>query len=135
MIMAQNPQVKGGVVPYLMLDGAIRAAEFYRNALAAEVAATNPPDDKGRTMHVHVYINGASVMLSDPYPEHGHPLRTPAAFNIMLPVQDVDFWYARAIDAGCAAAMPPSNMFWGDRYGQVKDPFGVVWGFVGPVKN
>lgn len=133
--MPQNPQVKGGAVPYLMLDGAIRAAEFYTKALAAEVAATHPPDDKGRTMHVHVYINGASVMLGDPYPEHGHPLRAPAAFTITLPVQDVDAWYARAIDAGCSATMPPSNMFWGDRYGQVTDPFGVAWAFVGPVKN
>jgi PhnB protein len=133
--MAQNPQVKGGVVPYLMLDGAIRASEFYKKALGAEVAAIHPPDDKGRTMHAHVYINGGSVMFGDPFPEHGHALQTPAAFNITLPVQDVDAWYTRAIDAGCAATMPPSNMFWGDRYGQVKDPFGVVWAFVGPVKN
>ncbi len=132
--MAENPQVKGGVVPYLMVDGAARAAEFYKQAFGAEIAGVQPPDAKGRTMHAHVYINGGSVMFSDPFPEHGHPLQTPAAFNVMLPVQDVDSWYKRAADAGCTAVMPPQNMFWGDRYGQVKDPFNVIWAFVGPQK-
>ncbi len=132
--MADNPQVKGGVVPYLMVDGAARAAEFYRKAFGAEIAGIQPPDQKGRTMHAHVYINGGSVMFSDPFPEHGHPLQTPAAFNVMLPVQDVDSWYKRAAEAGCSAVMPPQDMFWGDRYGQVKDPFGVLWAFVGPKK-
>jgi uncharacterized glyoxalase superfamily protein PhnB len=133
--MAENPQVKGGVVAYLTVDGATRAVELYKKAFGAEVAGIHPPDDKGRTMHGHVYINGTSVMLSDAYPEHGYPLQAPAAFSLMLPVQDVDSWYARAVEAGCAAVMPPQDMFWGDRYGQVKDPFGVLWAFVGPKKK
>ena len=133
--MAENPQVKGGVVAYLQVDGAARAAEFYKKAFGAEVASVHPPDDKGRTMHAHVYLNGSSVMLSDPYPEHGHPLQTPAAFSLMLPVQDVDSWFKRAVDAGCTAVMPPQDMFWGDRYGQAKDPFGILWAFVGPKKK
>jgi PhnB protein len=130
-----NPQVKGGVVPYLTVDGAAKAAEFYTKAFAAEVAVIYPPDQKGRTMHAHVYINGGSLMLSDAYPEHGHPLKEPAAFNVTLPVQEVDAWYDRAIKAGCSAIMPPADMFWGDRYGQLKDPFGVLWAIVGPVKK
>ena len=85
--MAENPQVKGGVVPYLMVDGAVKAAEFYKKAFAAEIAVIHPPDEKGRTMHAHVYINGSSLMMSDAYPEHGHPLKEPAAFNMMLPVR------------------------------------------------
>jgi PhnB protein len=133
--MAQNPQVKGGAVPYLTVDGAVRAAEFYKKAFAAEIAIVHPPDQKGRTMHAHLYINGSSLMMSDAYPEHGHPLKEPAAFNIMLPVQDVDAWYNRAVEAGCTAVMPPADMFWGDRYGQVKDPFGVTWAINGPVKK
>ncbi|HWU55353.1 MAG TPA: VOC family protein [Rhizomicrobium sp.] len=127
--------VKGGVVAYLSLDGAIKAAGFYKKALAAEEAFLNPPDDKGRTMHVHLYINGGSVMLSDPYPEHGHPYVPAAGFSLMLPVKDVDSWWQRAVDAGCAATMKPENMFWGDRYAQAKDPFGVIWAFVGPKKG
>jgi uncharacterized glyoxalase superfamily protein PhnB len=133
--MADNPQVKGGVVAYLTVDGATRAVEFYKKAFAAEVAGIHPPDDKGRTMHAHVYINGTSVMFSDAYPEHGHPLQAPAAFSLMLPVQDVDSWFKRAVDAGCTPVMPPQDMFWGDRYGQAKDPFGVLWAFVGPKKK
>jgi len=133
--MADNPQVKGGVVAYLTVDGATRAVEFYKKAFGAEVAGVHPPDDKGRTMHAHVYINGSSVMLSDAFPEHGYALQAPAAFSLMLPVQDVDSWYTRAVDAGCTAVMPPQDMFWGDRYGQAKDPFGVLWAFVGPKKK
>jgi PhnB protein len=132
--MSPNPEVKGGVVPYLTVDGAVKAAEFYQKAFAAEVAAVYPPDDQGRTMHAHLYINGGSVMMSDAYPEHGHALKVPAAFSIMLKVGDVDAWYDRAVAAGCAAIMPPADMFWGDRYGQLKDPFGVIWAINGPLK-
>ena len=82
--MAENPQVKGGVIAYLQVNGAARAVEFYKKAFGAEVAGVQPPDPQGRTMHAHVYINGSSVMLSDPFPEHGHPLQTPAAFSLML---------------------------------------------------
>jgi PhnB protein len=133
--MAENPQVKGGVVPYLTVDGAARAVEFYKKALGAELAGIQPLDDKGRTMHAHIYINGGSVMFSDPFPEHGHPFQTPAGFNVLVPVQDVDSWYTRAVEAGCAATMPPQDMFWGDRYAQAKDPFGVLWAFVGPIRK
>ena len=131
----QNPPVKGGIVPYLTVDGATKAADFYTRAFAAEIAAIMPPDEKGRTMHAHVYINGNSLMMSDAYPEHGHPLQQPAAFSVMLKVDDADAWYDRAIAAGCTAIMPPADMFWGDRYGQLKDPFGILWAVNGPVKG
>jgi uncharacterized glyoxalase superfamily protein PhnB len=133
--MSEHPQVKGGIVPYLTVDGAAKAADFYTRAFAAEIAQIMPPDDKGRTMHAHVYINGNSLMMSDAYPEHGHPLQQPAAFSVMLKVDDADAWYDRAIAAGCIAIMPPADMFWGDRYGQLKDPFGVIWAINGPVKG
>jgi PhnB protein len=127
--------VKGGVVAYLCLEGAIKAGEFYKKALAAEPAHQHPADDTGRTMHVHLYINDASVMISDPYPEHGCGFVAPAGFGLNLPVKDVDAWWQRAVDAGCTAVMPPADMFWGDRYAQAKDPFGVTWSFVGPKKG
>jgi PhnB protein len=125
--------IKGGVIAYLSFDtAAIKAGEFYRKAFAAEQVMVNPPDEKGRTMHVHMHINGSSVMMSDCYPEHGHPYVAPAGFNLMLPVADVDAWWQRAVDAGCNGTMAPQDMFWGDRYAQCKDPFGVTWAFVGP---
>ena len=117
------------------MNGAVKAAEFYEKAFGAEIAALYPPDEKGRTMHVHLYINDGSVMMSDAFAEYGHTLQEPAALNVMLPVEDVDFWYQRAIDAGCTSLMPPADMFWGDRYGQLKDPYGVIWAYDGPVKK
>lgn len=127
--------VKGGAIVYLAVDGAVKAAEFYQKAFAGELAFLWPPDEKGRTMHAHLYINGSSVMLGDFYPEHGHPPVAPAAFNVTLAVNDTDAWYERAVAAGCTPKMPVENMFWGDRYGQVVDPFGVTWAINGPVNQ
>ncbi|HTK12473.1 MAG TPA: VOC family protein [Xanthobacteraceae bacterium] len=121
------PAVKGGVVAYLQVDGAMKAAEFYKRAFGAEIATAHPPDDKGRTMHVHLYINGSSVMLGDPYPEHGCALEKPQGFNLTLMVDDIDTAFRRATDAGAETVLPVQDMFWGDRYGQLRDPFGVMW--------
>ena len=119
--------VKGGVVAYLSIDGAAKAVAFYEKAFGAQLASMQPLDEKGRTMHAHIYLNGSSIMMSDFYPEHGHPVVAPQGFNLMIPTRDIDADYKRAIDAGCTATMPPQDMFWGDRYGQLKDPFGVTW--------
>jgi uncharacterized glyoxalase superfamily protein PhnB len=119
--------VKGGLVPYLTVAGAMKAAEFYVRAFEAEIVTAMPVDDQGRTMHVHLHVNGASLMLGDAFPEHGHSLQPPQAFALMLMVDDIDGRYAHAVAAGATAVMPPADMFWGDRYGQLRDPFGVLW--------
>ena len=118
---------KGGVIAYLQVDGANKAAAFYERAFGAEIAAAMPEDEKGRTMHVHLYINGSSLMLGDPYPEHGYPLVKPQAFSLMLPVEDIASAWNRAVEAGAEVVMPYQEMFWGDVYGQLRDPFGVIW--------
>ena len=128
----QAPAPKGGVVPYLSLDGALRAADFYRAAFGAEVVHAYPPDPQGRTMHVHLVINGSSVMLGDCYPEHGHPYRPAQGFSLVLPVDDIESWWDRAVAAGAEVVMPVADMFWGDRYGQLRDPFGVIWAMNSP---
>jgi PhnB protein len=120
-------EITGGVAPYLMLDGAIKAADLYLRAFGAEDVSRVPPDDKGRSMHCHVRINGGSVMISDFYPEHGHPAVAPQAFNLHLQVDDFDAWWDRAAAAGLEVALAPHDAFWGDRYGQLRDPFGVNW--------
>ena len=94
--MDSTADVKGGVVAYLQVDGATKAAEFYRRAFGAQVVAAHPVDDKGRTMHVHLHVNGSSVMLCDSYPEFGHPSEKPQAFNLTLMVDDIDAWWRRA---------------------------------------
>lgn len=132
--VAPMPPVKGGLVPYLMVDGAIKAAEFYKRAFAAEEASIAPPDEQGRTMHVHLYINGSSLMMSDPYPDHGHPLEKPQGYSLQLVVDDIDTWWQRAVAAGAQVVMPVELMFWGDRYGQLRDPFGVLWAMNEPAK-
>lgn len=118
---------KGGLVAYLSLDGALKAAAFYERAFGAEIAAAMPPDDRGRTMHVHLYLNGTSLMLSDAFPEYGHALQTPQAFTLTLIVDDIDAGWRRAIAAGATPVKAPEEMFWGDRYAQARDPFGVLW--------
>ena len=125
------PQVetKGGVIAYLAVDGAVQAAEFYRKAFGAEIAAQHPVDDKGRTMHIHLYVNGSSVMLGDFYEEHGHAKVAPQGFTLQLIVDDIHAWFDRAVAAGCEALVPPQTMFWGDTWGQVRDPFGFIWAF------
>jgi PhnB protein len=123
----QTAPTKGTVIPYLQLDGAMKAAEFYKRAFGAELAAVHPVDDKGRTMHVHLYINNGSLMISDFYPEYGHAPAKPQGFNVTLIVDNVDKWHKRAIEAGATGVMGPQDMFWGDRYAQLRDPFGVMW--------
>ena len=121
------PPVVGGIVPYLAPSNANAAADFYVKAFAAEDLYRMAPDEQGRTMHIHLRINGNSLMLCDVYPEHGHPLEKPGAFTLHLQVDDVDAWFDRAIAAGCESLLPVQLMFWGDRYGQLKDPYGFSW--------
>lgn len=126
------PEVRGGLTPYLQLRSSTEASAFYQLAFGASEVFRVPADAQGRTMHIHLYINGSSLMLSDAYPEYGHPLEAPQAFNLTLQVNDIDAWWERAIAAGVEVVMPISEMFWGARYGQVRDPFGVLWSFNQP---
>ena len=121
------PEVLGGLVTYLQVDGASKASDFYVKAFGAKEVFRHPVDESGRTMHIHLYVNGSSLMLSDSYPEYGHPLEKPQAFNLTLQVKDIDSWWKRAVDAGATVVMPIEDMFWGARYGQLRDPFGVLW--------
>lgn len=124
---APQPEVRGGVTPYLSVNGASKAAAFYEKAFGAKEVFRYPEDQSGRTMHIHLYVNGSSLMLSDGYPEQGHPAETPAGFNLTLQVKDIDSWWKRAVDAGATVVLPLQDMFWGARYGQLRDPFGVMW--------
>lgn len=123
----RNAEVKGGVVAYLNVDGAVEAAKFYEKAFGAQIEQIHPPDEQGRTMHVHLYINGSSVMLGDFYPEHGFEKVAPQAFAMMIMTDNIEAAFKRAADAGAEVVMPPQKMFWGDYYGQLKDRWGVLW--------
>jgi PhnB protein len=121
------PEVLGGLTPYLQVEGASKASEFYVKAFGAKEVFKHPADESGRTMHIHLYVNGSSLMLSDGYPEHGCPVEKPQGYNLTLQVKDIDSWWKRAVDAGATIVLPLQDMFWGARYGQLRDPFGVLW--------
>ena len=127
-IEAAKP-LKGGVVPYLMLDGAAAAIGFYQRAFGATEVGERVKVEDGRILNACIEVNGGSIMLMDPMPEHGYPAVAPQAFNLHLQVDDADHWFDRAVAAGCTVVMPMALQFWGDRYGMVKDPYGVAWGF------
>ena len=117
-----------GLVAYINPSDARAAAEFYKRAFGATEAM--PPmlaDDGKRYMHCSMIINGGLLYMSDSFPEYGAPFVTPQGFNLHLQVEDADVWWKRAVDAGCTVAMPLEKQFWGDYYGQLKDPYGITW--------
>jgi uncharacterized glyoxalase superfamily protein PhnB len=130
-----QPPVLGGPCPYLSVSNAGKAADYYVAALGAKEVMRMPPDDKGRYMHIHLVINGGSLMLADAFPEHGHPLEKPAGFTLHLQVPDVDAAFDKAVKVGGEVVLPVQDMFWGDRYGQFRDPFGVLWSMGAPLKK
>lgn len=116
-----------GVVPFFTVRDASEAAEFYQRAFGAEELRRVTADDGKRLLHCHLRINDGAVAINDAFPEHGYPLQTPQSFTLHLHVDDVDAWWNRALAAGAEIVMPLEEQFWGDRYGIVRDPFGVMW--------
>jgi PhnB protein len=126
-----------GVYPYLTIKGGDAAIKFYQRAFGAAEEYRNVADDGKRIMHARIRINGAAILLSDDFPEFrgGGEAPPPSAVTIHLEVDDADKWWKRAVDAGAEIKMPLADQFWGDRYGQLKDPFGHSWSIAAPVKK
>jgi PhnB protein len=132
---AERPQIKG-VVPYLTVRGAAEAAEFYKRAFAAEEMMRMPADDGKRLMHCHLRINDGDLMMSDEFPEYGAGLGDgPRGVTLHLQVDDADAWFERAVAAGAKVTMPLAEQFWGDRFGQLQDPYGHTWSIGAPGKK
>lgn len=128
--MAQPiPDGMRSVTPHLVCAGAAAAIAYYQQAFGA-VEAFRLPGPDGKLMHACVLIGDSQVFLVDEYPEMGAvgPGRLGGSpVTLHHQVADVDAVLARAVAAGGTLVMPAQDMFWGDRYGQVKDPFGHVW--------
>ncbi|OMG70605.1 VOC family protein [Burkholderia ubonensis] len=123
------PEGMRTLTPHLICAGAADAIEFYRQAFNA-VERVRLPAPNGKLMHACLTIGDSSLMLVDEMPEHG--ALGPKALNgtavcLHLFVPDVDAAIAQAVAAGAKVTMPAADMFWGDRYGQVEDPFGHRW--------
>jgi PhnB protein len=125
-----------GITPFLAIGGgrAEEALAFYERAFGAQVIERNVAQDGRRLMQASARINGGWIMLSDDFPEMGFTAPTPGAVTMHLQVDDVDAWWRRALDAGATVSMEIGDQFWGDRYGQLKDPFGHSWSVGSPIK-
>jgi len=120
------------VTPAIVVKGAAKAIEFYQRAFGAEEMhrMTMP---NGHVMHAEIRIGNSRIMMSDEFPDMG--VRSPetlggSAGSLNIYLEDVDAACKRATDAGATVEMPPMDMFWGDRYAKIRDPFGHGWGLL-----
>jgi uncharacterized glyoxalase superfamily protein PhnB len=125
------PEGHHTITPYLVVRDAAKAIEFYKRAFGAEEALRMPGPDGKTVMHAELRIGDAFIYLTGENPEWGK--KSPQAYggspvSLHLYVADVDAAFKRAVAAGATVKMPVDDMFWGDRYGQVSDPFGFDWG-------
>lgn len=116
------------VTPYLVVDDGARAIDFYKRSFgASELSRMATPD--GKIAHAELKIGDSMIMLSDAMMGYRSPLSLGGSpVSIFLYVDDVDSVFNRAIEAGAKSDMAPVDMFWGDRYGKLTDPFGHLWG-------
>jgi uncharacterized glyoxalase superfamily protein PhnB len=127
----------GVIVPHLVVRDAAEAVGFYQNAFGATVLYRSPsPSGVGEHIHLRVWDSLVQVSTEEPAQRgervEGALLASPETLSgstcvFQIGVPDVDTAYKRAVDQGAIPALPPTDMFWGDRYGWVRDPFGHVW--------
>jgi PhnB protein len=125
-----NPKGIQPLVPYIWVDDAAKAMDFYAKALGATEKArlTYPGTDK--VMHGEMLVGGNTFMLGEAMKEHGQSTPKDLGGNhssLLIYVPDVDASMEKAEKAGCQVTMPAEDMFWGDRMGALKDPFGHNW--------
>ena len=117
------------ITPFMTVRDAARAIEFYKQAFGAkEKGVMKGPD--GKVMHAELVIGDSIIMLADEFPEFGS--LSPQSIGgsgtgLHIYIEDVDSAFDRAVKAGATVEMPVADMFWGDRYGKLRDPFGHKW--------
>jgi len=126
------------ITPYLRVRGGAAAIDFYKRAFGARELARLSAKDPAKVLHAELMIGDSHLMLGDESVEMKCP--SPLTLGgtgsgIHLYVQDADATYAKAIEAGATSVMPPQNMFWGDRYAKVTDPFGQEWSIASRVEE
>jgi uncharacterized glyoxalase superfamily protein PhnB len=125
------------LIPHLCCRNASEAVEFYKKALGAELLDIFKTPE-GLVMHAGLKVQGVTFFVVDEMPEHGaeSPLRLKnSPVSLYLRVADCDALYARAVAAGCQVKTPLQDMFWGDRYGMVIDPYGHKWEIATPIRT
>jgi PhnB protein len=129
MTVKAVPEGYHSITPYMTVRDAARAIDFYKRAFGAvEKGAMKGPN--GKVMHAELRIGDSIFMLADEFPEFNSlsPQSTGGAgMGLHIYTEDVDSAFDRAVKAGATVEMPVSDMFWGDRYGKLADPFGHKW--------
>jgi len=118
------------VTPYLSLKDSLKAIAFYQKAFAAKNPEVFPSPDGKHTMHATIRIGNSIIMMGDETPGMGCKSAESlgaSPVSLYLYVPDVDAVFEQAVAAGATAVMPVADMFWGDRCGSLKDPFGYEW--------
>lgn len=126
------------ITPHLVINGAAKAVEFYKKVFDAEVVRPISTTPDGKVMHAHLKIGDSNLMMADEFPQGS--ARAPQTLGgtpvvLTLYVADVDATWKKATDAGAKVVFPLGNQFWGDRYGQIQDPFGHVWALATHVED
>ncbi len=135
------PPTPRGVIAYLTVSGGEKAVAFYTAAFGAHETYRQLADDGVRLLHARMTVNGGTLMLSDDFPEYaGGASQAPVAGQprgiiLHMATDDCDAAFDRAVQAGASPIMPPADMFWGERYAQLRDPFAHTWSLSGPVKG
>jgi PhnB protein len=130
------PEGYHSISPSLTCKNAARAIEFYKSVFGA-TEVMRMPGPEGKIMHAELKIGDSIIFINDEFPgmaEAPAPGVTPSLF-MFLYTEDVDSVYNRAVSMGSTVLMPLENMFWGDRYGKVTDPFGHQWGIAQHVED
>lgn len=119
------------ITPHLVIKGASKAIEFYKRAFGAKELSRMPfpgKDGQVKLGHAALQIGDSRLFLADEFPKHGAVGPDGSSpVTVHLYVTDADATFARAVGAGATVSMPLQNMFWGDRYGKLVDPFGHHW--------
>jgi len=130
------PEGYHSVTPYLVVDDAAKAIEFYKKAFGAEEKYRLPMG--GKIGHAEIKIGDSFVMLADEFPDMGHlspKARGGTTVSLLIYLNDVDTAFQRAKDAGATETKALENQLWGDRMGTLTDPFGHQWSLATHVED
>ena len=133
------PDHCAGLIPYLVVCDAAKAIDFYKQVFGATELSRMPSADGKKVFHAELQIHGHLLMLGDENPQMG--IVGPQAngplppVSVMLYTPDVDGLFQRATASGAKGLLPPTDMFWGDRYAKFSDPFGHHWGIATHIKD
>jgi PhnB protein len=130
------PEGYHSITPYLVVDNAKAAIDFYTRAFGAKEKFRMPMGE--RIGHAELQIGDSVVMLADEFPDMGHlgpKSRGGTTVSLMLYVEDVDSAFRKAVQAGATEKRPVENQFWGDRMGTLTDPFGHMWSLATTVEE